>query len=94
MTIYLLPVQFCFLVYFGLQDLIVRLCFVLGNLTIKNDSARLKLFQEIDSIETLLNILKTYCQLDKEVSQDLLETAYFTSKPILLTQNIDKNSQK
>ena len=46
----------------------MRLCFVLGNLTIKNDSARLKLFQEIDSIETLLNILKTYCQLDIEVS--------------------------
>ena len=25
---------------------------------------------------------------------DLLETAYFTSKPILLTKNIDKKSQK
>ncbi|XP_005102121.1 armadillo repeat-containing protein 2 isoform X2 [Aplysia californica] len=48
------------------DDLVVRLCFVLGNLTIKNDSARLKLFQEIDSIETLLNILKTYCELDRQ----------------------------
>ncbi|GFS09328.1 armadillo repeat-containing protein 2, partial [Elysia marginata] len=48
------------------EDLVVRLCFVLGNLTIKNDSARLKLFQEVDSIETLLLILKTYLELDRE----------------------------
>ncbi|BFZ09273.1 hypothetical protein BsWGS_12312 [Bradybaena similaris] len=48
------------------DDLIVRLCFVLGNLTIKNDNARLKLFQETDCVETLLLILKTYLELDQQ----------------------------
>ncbi|CAL1534975.1 unnamed protein product [Lymnaea stagnalis] len=48
------------------EDLVVRLCFVLGNLTIKNEAARLKLFQESHSIETLLLILKTYLELDQQ----------------------------
>ncbi|KAK0053512.1 armadillo repeat-containing protein 2 [Biomphalaria pfeifferi] len=48
------------------DDLVVRLCFVIGNLTIKNDAARLKLFHESNSIETLLLILKTYLELDQQ----------------------------
>ncbi|KAH9525058.1 Armadillo repeat-containing protein 2 [Bulinus truncatus] len=48
------------------DDLVVRLCFVIGNLTIKNDAARLKFFQENNLLETLLLILKTYFELDRQ----------------------------
>ena len=53
---------------FGLlQDLVVRLCFVLGNLTAKNEQARLRLFEENEGLDTLLAVLKTYDELDAQV---------------------------
>ena len=50
-----------------LQDLVVRLCFVLGNLTAKNEQARLRLFEENEGLDTLLAVLKTYDELDAQV---------------------------
>ena len=37
---------------------------------------------------------RVFCAVSFNSALTLLETAYFTSKPILLTQNIDINSQK
>ncbi|XP_064615586.1 armadillo repeat-containing protein 2-like [Liolophura sinensis] len=44
------------------EDLIVRVCFVLGNLTAKNEFARSELFQEPKSLDTLLSVFKTYLE--------------------------------
>ncbi len=49
------------------QDLIVRTGFILGNLTSRNDSARLRYVSEKHSIETLINLLKIYLDLDIKV---------------------------
>lgn len=47
----------------------VRLCFVLGNLTAKNEQARLRLFQEREGMDTLLTVLKTYDEFDAQVGR-------------------------
>ncbi|XP_076467000.1 armadillo repeat-containing protein 2-like isoform X2 [Babylonia areolata] len=48
------------------DDLVVRLCFVLGNVTAKNEQARQRLYQEKEGLDTLLTVLKTYDELDKQ----------------------------
>ena len=45
----------------------VRVCFILGNLTAKNDSSRRLLFEQPDALETLLLVLKSYFELDLKV---------------------------
>ena len=35
-----------------------------------------------------------FCSSHTNTGEQVLETAYFTSKPILLSKNIDKKSQK
>ena len=45
------------------------MCFVLGNLTAKNEQARLRLFQEREGMDTLLTVLKTYDEFDAQVGQ-------------------------
>ncbi|KAL3882503.1 hypothetical protein ACJMK2_028840 [Sinanodonta woodiana] len=46
------------------EDIVVRVCFILGNMTAKNDDARIHLFQESNSIEIIISVLKTYLELD------------------------------
>ncbi|XP_066557449.1 armadillo repeat-containing protein 2 [Amia ocellicauda] len=46
------------------QDLVVRVVFTLGNLTAKNNEAREQLFKEEGSIDVLLGLLHTYCEMD------------------------------
>lgn len=46
------------------QDIVVRVCFIIGNMTAKNDDARLSLFQEVRSLEVVLAVLKSYLDLD------------------------------
>lgn len=53
------------------QDLIVRTGFILGNLTSRNDSARLRYVSEKHSIETLINLLKIYLDLDIKSTDSL-----------------------
>ncbi|XP_041354443.1 armadillo repeat-containing protein 2-like [Gigantopelta aegis] len=48
------------------EDLVVRLSFVLGNLTAKNDDARVRLFEEKNSLDTLLTVLKFYHNKHKQ----------------------------
>ena len=54
-----------------IQDLVVRLCFVLGNVTAQNELARQRLFEEKAGVDTLLNVLNTYNQLDAQVHTSL-----------------------
>ncbi len=49
------------------QDLIVRIGFVLGNITARHEDARLKFYQERHAIDTLINTLIKYYEYDLEV---------------------------
>ncbi|KAK3593875.1 hypothetical protein CHS0354_011480 [Potamilus streckersoni] len=46
------------------EDIVVRVCFILGNMTAKNDDARIRLFQESNSMDIIISVLKTYLELD------------------------------
>ncbi|NXK73366.1 ARMC2 protein, partial [Amazona guildingii] len=46
------------------QGLVIRILFILGNLTAKNDQPREQLFQEKGSINTLISLFQTYHELD------------------------------
>ncbi|KAG8522134.1 Armadillo repeat-containing protein 2 [Galemys pyrenaicus] len=46
------------------QDLVVRIVFILGNLTAKNNQAREQFSKEKESIPTLLSLFHTFCELD------------------------------
>ncbi|XP_066035544.1 armadillo repeat-containing protein 2 isoform X2 [Chamaea fasciata] len=46
------------------QDLVVRIIFILGNLTAKNDQSREQFFQEKESVNTLISLFQTYYELD------------------------------
>ncbi|XP_036370751.1 armadillo repeat-containing protein 2-like isoform X2 [Octopus sinensis] len=50
------------------QDVVVRICFALGNLTAKDDTARVQLFEEKNSLATILNVLQYH--LDKFSTSD------------------------
>lgn len=47
-----------------LQDLVVRIVFILGNLTAKNNQAREQFFKEKESIPTLLSLFRAFYELD------------------------------
>ncbi|XP_028902982.1 armadillo repeat-containing protein 2 isoform X1 [Ornithorhynchus anatinus] len=46
------------------QDLVVRIVFVLGNLTATTNQAREQFAKERGCIQTLLSLFRTYCELD------------------------------
>ncbi|XP_078068496.1 armadillo repeat-containing protein 2 isoform X2 [Mustelus asterias] len=46
------------------QDLVVRVVFILGNMTAKNNKAREELYKQKHSVETLLTLFQTYHELD------------------------------
>ncbi|NXI52207.1 ARMC2 protein, partial [Chloroceryle aenea] len=46
------------------QDLVLRIIFILGNLTANNNQAREQLFKEKGSITTLISLFQTYQELD------------------------------
>lgn len=47
-----------------MQDLVIRILFVLGNLTAKNNEAREQFFKEKGSVNTLVSLFQTYLELD------------------------------
>ncbi len=47
------------------QDLIVRIGFVLGNITSRHDEARIEYMSEKYSLDTLIKILRLYLDLDE-----------------------------
>lgn len=47
-----------------MQDLVVRIVFILGNLTAKNNQAREQFSKEKGSIPTLLSLFHTFYELD------------------------------
>ncbi|NXF82743.1 ARMC2 protein, partial [Sclerurus mexicanus] len=46
------------------QDLVIRIIFILGNLTAKNNQAREQFFKEKESVNTLTSLFQTYYELD------------------------------
>ncbi|XP_027751361.1 armadillo repeat-containing protein 2 isoform X3 [Empidonax traillii] len=46
------------------QDLVIRIVFILGNLTAKNNQAREQFFKEKESVNTLTSLFQTYYELD------------------------------
>ncbi|NXW64788.1 ARMC2 protein, partial [Eurystomus gularis] len=46
------------------QDLVIRILFILGNLTAKNNQAREQFFKEKGSVNTLISLFQTYHELD------------------------------
>ncbi|XP_040407543.1 armadillo repeat-containing protein 2 isoform X7 [Cygnus olor] len=46
------------------QDLVIRIIFILGNLTAENNQAREQLFKEKGSLNTLISLFQTYHELD------------------------------
>ncbi|NWI51488.1 ARMC2 protein, partial [Calyptomena viridis] len=46
------------------QDLVVRIIFILGNLTAKNNQAREQFFKEKESVNTLTSLFQTYYEVD------------------------------
>ncbi|NXT26359.1 ARMC2 protein, partial [Syrrhaptes paradoxus] len=46
------------------QDLVIRIIFILGNLTEKNNQAREQFFKERGSVNTLISLFQTYYELD------------------------------
>ncbi|XP_007939012.1 armadillo repeat-containing protein 2 [Orycteropus afer afer] len=47
------------------QDVVIRIVFILGNLTAKNNQAREQFFKEKGSIQTLLSLFQTFYELDQ-----------------------------
>ncbi|KAM6084079.1 armadillo repeat-containing protein 2 isoform 4-T5 [Theristicus caerulescens] len=46
------------------QDLVIRIFFILGNLTAENNQAREQFFKEKGSVNTLISLFQTYHELD------------------------------
>ncbi|NXF03421.1 ARMC2 protein, partial [Smithornis capensis] len=46
------------------QDLVIRIIFILGNITAKNNQAREQFFKEKGSVNTLTSLFQTYYELD------------------------------
>lgn len=47
-----------------MQDLVIRIIFILGNLTAENNQAREQFFKEKGSLNTLISLFQTYHELD------------------------------
>lgn len=54
------------------QDLIVRICFIIGNLASRNDEARVRYANEKYAFDTLVNLLKLYLDLIESNSSSQL----------------------
>ncbi|XP_074844926.1 armadillo repeat-containing protein 2 [Carettochelys insculpta] len=52
------------------QDLVVRVVFILGNLTAKNNQAREQFFKEKGSADTLISVFQTYSELDLNAKKE------------------------
>ncbi|XP_061176432.1 armadillo repeat-containing protein 2-like isoform X2 [Saccostrea echinata] len=67
------------------SDVVVRVSFVLGNMTAKNEVARLRLFQEAGSFDILLALFRFYLEQDvknqgKEVKKEVTEDGSTVNK--------------
>ncbi|XP_071597311.1 armadillo repeat-containing protein 2 isoform X2 [Heliangelus exortis] len=56
------------------QDLVIRIIFILGNLTENNNQAREQFFKEKGSVDTLLSLFQTYHELDLNAQKWYQET--------------------
>ena len=54
--------------FFFLQELVVRVCFILGNLTSKSEKVRKVIFSDQSFMDVLVSVMQTYFNLELEVS--------------------------
>ena len=57
-----------FLLTFFLQELVVRVCFILGNLTSKSEKVRKAIFSDQSFMDVLVSVMQTYFNPELEVS--------------------------
>lgn len=50
-----------------LQELVVRICFILGNLTSKSEKVREFIFSDESFMEVLVSVMQTYFNMEMEV---------------------------
>lgn len=58
-----------------MQDLVIRIVFILGNLTAKSNQARELFSRETGSVETLLTLFQSFYQLEENSPKRLLSEA-------------------
>ena len=59
---------FLFVNFFFVQELVVRVCFILGNLTSKSEKVRKAIFSDQSFMDVLVSVMQTYFNLELEVS--------------------------
>ncbi|XP_031553121.1 armadillo repeat-containing protein 2-like [Actinia tenebrosa] len=52
------------------QEVVVRICFILGNLTAKNDEARSQLFNTKSCMMILLSLMKMYSSMEQSIKSE------------------------
>lgn len=55
------------------QELVVRVCFILGNLTSKSEKVREAIFSDESFMEVLVSVMQTYFNLEMEVCGVLVD---------------------
>ena len=60
--------MFLFVNFFFVQELVVRVCFILGNLTSKSEKVRKAIFSDQSFMDVLVSVMQTYFNLELEVS--------------------------
>ncbi|XP_071954692.1 armadillo repeat-containing protein 2-like [Antedon mediterranea] len=73
------------------MELIVRLCFIMGNLTAKSNDCRYCLFNTENAMETLLSVFRTYLELDivNQRSDETLKEKFTKSLQLLKGQKYE-----
>ena len=59
--------NFILILSWNLQELVVRVCFILGNLTSKSEKVREAIFFDEAFIAVLLSVMQSYFNLELEV---------------------------
>ena len=59
-----------------MQDLVVRVAFILGNVTARDESSRQSLISHENHLNIILDVLHYYFDADLKVSLSLLELHY------------------
>ena len=57
----------CVLFFIILQELVVRVCFILGNLASKSEDVRDAIFFDDSFLEVILSVMQTYFNFEMEV---------------------------
>ncbi|XP_064628515.1 armadillo repeat-containing protein 2-like isoform X2 [Lineus longissimus] len=71
------------------EDVVVRISFILGNLTAKSDDSRLALYQQPKSIETIISVFKYYMEANLKSSEARRRDPSISNQPKKETKNVE-----